>query len=215
MEHVQTELVPVAELRDRPDLEPGDKVLVCRKGPLLGREAIIVKNLGGRVEVKVNNMNVGLKLTEVALPTGRAGGSSGDNGNGDGSPSTRSISKAAERALRAEQSERRWSNDMDSMAVRSNSGSRPSSAVALRTESNTVDVRGCNLDEARTKATEAFSRCLMSGRPVVYILHGHGTGGVLKTKIRNWLQSERSLVKSFQPADRADGGDAFTRVELR
>jgi DNA-nicking Smr family endonuclease len=76
-------------------------------------------------------------------------------------------------------------------------------------------VRGLNLEEARSKCKDKFSTSLMSGRPVVYILHGHGTSGVLKTKIRAWLKSERSLVKRFKPADSTDGGDAFTRVELR
>jgi len=87
--------------------------------------------------------------------------------------------------------------------------------VNMRTDSNTVDVRGCNLEEAKDKAATKFSSALMAGRPVVYILHGHGTGGVLKTKIRNWLKTERQLVKKFQPADKSDGGDAFTRVELK
>jgi dsDNA-specific endonuclease/ATPase MutS2 len=209
MEELQAELVPIAELREKPALEPGDKVIVCRKGPLLGREATITKNLGGRVEVSVNNMNVGLKLAEVALPPKNVKGafsrSSGPS-VGDGSPA-RTLSRAAERALRGERVERRASDP--------GAGPRPRSAPAIRTESNTVDVRGCNLDEAKSKATDAFSRCLAGGRSVVYILHGHGTGGVLKAKIRGWLQSERSLVKRYQPADNADGGDAFTRVELR
>ena len=85
----------------------------------------------------------------------------------------------------------------------------------MRMDSNTVDVRGCNLEEAKDKAKTKFSSALMSGRPVVFILHCHGTGGILKTKVRNWLKTERQLVKKAQPADRADGGDAFTRVDLR
>jgi DNA mismatch repair protein MutS2 len=209
MDQVQAELVPIADLVDPPALQPGDKVVICKKGPFLGREASITKNLGSRVEVSVNNMNVGFKLTEVALPPRGRGGDTGGSSTKDG-PAARSISKTAERALREERVEQRATNRQ---ALESTS--RPKSAFALRTETNTVDVRGCNLDEAKTKAMAAFSRCLMSGRPVVYILHGHGTGGILKAKIRSWLQSERSLVKSFQPADRSDGGDAFTRVELR
>jgi DNA-nicking Smr family endonuclease len=55
----------------------------------------------------------------------------------------------------------------------------------------------------------------MSGQSVIYILHGYGTGGVLRNKIRSWLQSEKQLVKKHGAADVADGGDAFTRVELR
>jgi DNA mismatch repair protein MutS2 len=209
MDQVQAELVPIADLVDPPALQPGDKVIICKKGPLLGREASITKNLGNRVEVSVNNMNVGFKLSEVALPPRRRTSIKSGSSSKEG-PATRSISKTAERALREERIEQRVANRQAP-----ESSSRPKSAFALRTETNTVDVRGCNLDEAKTKALAAFSRCLMSGRPVVYILHGHGTGGVLKAKIRSWLQSERSLVKSFQPADRSDGGDAFTRVELR
>ena len=56
---------------------------------------------------------------------------------------------------------------------------------------------------------------IMSGRTVVYVLHGHGTGGVLKSKIRGWLKSERQLVKRWAPAAQADGGDAFTLLEVR
>ena len=88
-------------------------------------------------------------------------------------------------------------------------------ALAIRTESNTVDVRGMNLELAKEKVKDRFSVCLMNNRPVVYILHGHGSGGVLKTKIRNWLKQERDLVKRWKPADTPDGGDAFTQVELR
>ena len=69
--------------------------------------------------------------------------------------------------------------------------------------------------EAQDKAKAKFSSCLLSNRPVVYILHGYGTGGVLRNKIRGWLKTEGKLVKKFGPADASDGGDSFTRVELR
>jgi DNA-nicking Smr family endonuclease len=50
---------------------------------------------------------------------------------------------------------------------------------------------------------------------IVYILHGHGTQGVLKDKIRDWLQRDRQWVKKWRPADAAEGGDAFTMVEVK
>lgn len=53
---------------------------------------------------------------------------------------------------------------------------------------------------------------------VAHILHGHGSGGVLKSKIRNWLngiQKRGQIVKTSKPAAASDGGDAFTQVELR
>ena len=56
---------------------------------------------------------------------------------------------------------------------------------------------------------------MMSKNPVVYILHGHGTKGILKQKIRDWLGREKQFVKKFGAADSADGGDSFTKVELK
>ena len=59
----------------------------------------------------------------------------------------------------------------------------------------------------------------MYHKKTLYILHGHGTGGILKTKIRNWLkqqvQQAQYNIKSYSPADQSDGGDALTRVELK
>lgn len=210
-EAAQGELVPIAELRERPDLNVGDTLIVCKKGPLFGREATITKELGNRVEVRVNNMNVGLKLKEVALPNKSFKMKSGDSTSFE---RPRSTSKAAEMAIQAEQGSK---GDSDWRSARKPTiVEKPtSSGLTMRTQTNTIDVRGCNLEEAKDRAKEKFSTCLMGGRPIVYILHGYGTGGILRTKIRNWLQSERKLVKSFKSADQADGGDSFTRVELR
>jgi DNA-nicking Smr family endonuclease len=89
-----------------------------------------------------------------------------------------------------------------------------SSQSVMRTDANPVDVRGCNLLEAQDKIKDKFSRSLMNSQKTIYILHGQGTGGVLKTKIQNWLKTECDLVKRWQPADKTDGGgDALTRVE--
>lgn len=84
----------------------------------------------------------------------------------------------------------------------------------MRMDANTVDVRGCNLEEAQTKVRDMVSKCLMNGQSTVYVLHGHGSGGVLKTKLREWLKSEKHLVKKWAPAEQANGGDAFTQLQL-
>jgi dsDNA-specific endonuclease/ATPase MutS2 len=52
----------------------------------------------------------------------------------------------------------------------------------------------------------------MSGQSAGYVLHGHGTN-VLKNGLRSWLPKS-PLVKKSRPAEAADGGDAFTIVEL-
>jgi DNA mismatch repair protein MutS2 len=158
--------------------------------------------------VQVSGVTMGLKLTDVALPPRKGGSFQKTQTISAGEKS--STSRAANKALQVEQSRPR---DVSGSGSIINGGG--SSTVAMRMDSNTVDVRGCNLLEAQEMAKAKFSSALMSGRTVVYILHGHGTGGVLKTKIRNWLKTERTLVKSSQSADKADGGDAFTRVELK
>jgi len=217
MEEARAELVPVAELRDKPLLQEGEKVVVCKKGPLLGREAVIAKVLGGGVEVRVNNMNVGLKLTEIAIPGNKrkASFTSLSSSSSSAGPSFKATLKGADRAIADEQKES-WGKTPPAMSTTSGSSS---TKFAMRTQMNTVDVRGCNLEEAKEKATTKFSKVLMGGggASVVYILHGHGSSGILKSKIRYWLsgmQKQGNLVKSWKPADMSDGGDAFTQVEL-
>ena len=212
MEESSADLVPIAEMRDKPELNVGDKVIICQRGPMFAREATIVKAFDSRVEVKVNNMNVSFKLTQVALvPTGKGLPQPKSLNGKNGQQSSRS--KAVEQALAFEgttatASRRQQGSDKTDMS------SSSSGKVTMRTESNTIDVRGCNLMDAQEKIRDTFSTCLLNGRSTVYILHGHGTGGILKSKIRAWLRTEK-LVKSHVAADRSDGGDAFTRVDLR
>jgi DNA mismatch repair protein MutS2 len=230
MEEASAELVPIAEMREKPVLAPGAKVIICDQGPMLGREATVIKALDSRVEVKVNNMNVSFKLAQIALPpaTPRRPGSY-QRPKGDASLSTTgtaatSRAKAVEQALASEgtTSRRRQGPSVDETQSSRDANDRSAAAVSsssatMRTESNTVDVRGCNLMEAQERVRSKFSTALMNGRPVVYILHGHGTGGVLKTKLRAWLVKEQrhKLVKEFGPADQLDGGDALTRVVVQ
>ena len=84
----------------------------------------------------------------------------------------------------------------------------------MKMKSNTVDCIGLNFEESKRKCIDAFSKAVMQNRSVVYVLHGHGTG-ILKKKIRSWLQEDRQWAKSFRAADQADGGDALTMVELK
>jgi DNA mismatch repair protein MutS2 len=208
MEDARIELVPMAEMREKPDLQPGDKLIICQPGSLFGRDASVVSFQRNRVTVQVSGVTMGLKLTDVAIPP-RKGGSFQISQTVSAEEKS-STSRAADKALQAEQSGRR-----DASGSSSTGSVGASSSVVMRMDSNTVDVRGCNLQEAQEMAKAKFSSALMSGRPVVYILHGHGTGGVLKSKIRSWLKTERTMVKNSQPADKSDGGDAFTRVELK
>ena len=232
MEEVSAELIPIAEMGvNKPELKENDAVVVCKKGPLFAREGTVVKVLGNRAEVRVNNMNVAFKQTEIALPPKNGIQlQSSQQSKTNPQPKRSSISRAAERALAQEKARSgkrsKQEDDFDfGRAVASQTQQSSSSSslargdVAMRTQGNTVDVRGCNLMEAQEKIKDKCSMMLMQGRknPVVFILHGHGTGGVLKSKIRQWLKTPdgRSFTKKWSPADASDGGDAFTRVELK
>ena len=100
------------------------------------------------------------------------------------------------------------------MSASSSPSARDFSGADMKTKSNTVDCIGKNFEESRRLCIDEFSKAAMANRSVVFVLHGHGTG-VLKKKIRTWLQGDRQWAKSFRAADSADGGDAFTRVELK
>jgi DNA mismatch repair protein MutS2 len=130
-EEAQAEMVPIAEMREKPNLSEGDAVVVCKEGPLFGRQASVVKTLGGRIEVRVNNMNVSLKLAEVSLPTTR-----GTTIASDKTEKKRSVSKAAERAIATEMNGKQRGNWEPSSSDQKTT-EKPS--LAMRTESNTVD----------------------------------------------------------------------------
>ena len=222
VEEVSAELVPIAEMGPyKPQLEANDVVVVCKKGPLFAREGTVAKVLGNRVEVLVNNMSVAFKMTEIALPPKGRAPNKPDQGS---KPKGKSTSRAVEKALEQERRGARSSKESDfeidqsSFHQRKKTSSSVTQDVTMRTPGNTVDVRGCNLMEAQEKIKDKCSMILMQGRqknPMIFILHGHGTNGVLKSKLRQWLKSDRSLVKRWSAADAADGGDAFTRMELK
>jgi DNA mismatch repair protein MutS2 len=151
-------------------------------------------------------MAVRLKMNELALPAANFRASPRPAKEG-----TKDRRKAADKLIQSELN----SGGPERSSTLRDDATTSTPLVTIRTDGNTVDVRGCNLEEASSMCKDKFSMSLTAGRPVVYILHGHGTSGILKTKIRNWLKSERTLVKRFSPADQSDGGDAFTRVELR
>lgn len=100
------------------------------------------------------------------------------------------------------------------MRQKSQKGDGAERAATGRVDRNTLDLRGKTVEESKD-SIERFARMLtQENRKVMFILHGHGTGA-LKTNLRVWLKQRYKAAKSSRPADVADGGDAFTRVELR
>jgi DNA mismatch repair protein MutS2 len=203
------ELIPISE-KGNVSINVDDKVIVCKKGAFYGKEGV-VKEVGKKIQVIVGGVPVRLITSEIAFPpsSGRAHSNLNDERVAEGRGGGRTMSKMAQRAL-----------DLDSSAdspvdmTTSSSSSTGDRGATFKMKSNTVDCIGLNFEESKRKCIDAFSKAVMQNRSVVYILHGHGTG-VLKKKIRSWLQGDRQWVKTFRPADQADGGDAFTLVELK
>lgn len=228
------EMVPLAELREKPNLKAGDILVICKKGALSGKEATVINVSGKRVAVNVSGMQMQMKLSEVALrPTSFVTESQKSNSKGS------KMSKMAQKALAQEM-------ESGGGGLGPNTSSKISGGPTMRVSSNTVDCIGCNFEAARRKCEDKFSKMMTSKNPgecrdnsfkiawlrfkkchvdlifetfhyvkVVYILHGHGTQGVLKSKLRTWLGRDKQWVKKWSAADKDDGGDAFTRVELK
>ena len=130
------------------------------------------------------------------------------------------LSKMARKALAMEQQELEYNNNMNNNNNNNNrksdkSNSEKPSDSMMRVPSNTIDVLGCNFEEAKRKCEDVFAKAMGRKNPVVYILHGHGTQGVLKRKLRDWLNRDRTWVKSYKSASAEDGGDAFTMVYVK
>lgn len=87
---------------------------------------------------------------------------------------------------------------------------RPS---GVRTQRNTLDLRGERVDDALAQVDAFVDGLLSGGEPLGFVLHGHGTGA-LKSAVRSHLRAS-SYIEQSQAADADSGGDAFTIFWLR
>jgi DNA mismatch repair protein MutS2 len=79
--------------------------------------------------------------------------------------------------------------------------------------SNSVDLRGLNLDEAQPLVDKILDNALWAGLNQVDLIHGKGTGK-LKQGLRIYLK-EHPLVESFRSGIAAEGGEGVTVVTLK
>ena len=209
------ELVPLSEMREKPKLSVGDTLVICKKGGMRGKQVKIVE-LGNKILVNMGKMPIRLKMSELSLlpPSmpAQAAYTAADKFLG---PNGEQLSKEARRAMGAggEEFGQATGGNNNSSGGRQR-GSAGGGESGMRLEANTVDVRGLNFDEAKQQCLDKFSRVMMQKDPVVYVLHGHGTG-VLRKKLRDWMGRDRRWVRGFSKADDADGGDAFTKVKVK
>ena len=88
---------------------------------------------------------------------------------------------------------------------------REAPELVLQTTTNTIDLRGCQLEEALQKTWRFIDAAVLRGEKQIILIHGHGTDS-LKQGIRNALNHERPYELKFQAGDRYCGGDGVTVV---
>ncbi len=81
-------------------------------------------------------------------------------------------------------------------------------ALEIRTESNTVDLRGMRVAEAEI----ALDAAIAEAYGPLWLIHGHGTGK-LRRGVQEYLK-QHPQVKSFEAAEQADGGTGVTIAKL-
>ncbi|MEL6553233.1 MAG: endonuclease MutS2 [Cyanobacteria bacterium J06621_11] len=83
-----------------------------------------------------------------------------------------------------------------------------SEAPMVKTESNTVDLRGMRVSEAESVIEEAIAHA----KGPLWLIHGHGTGK-LRRGVQEYLKTH-PLVQSFEAADQIDGGKGVTVAKI-
>ncbi|NDJ16682.1 endonuclease MutS2 [Myxacorys almedinensis] len=82
--------------------------------------------------------------------------------------------------------------------------SPPPAAPTIRTERNTVDIRGSRVADAEI----ALERAISEIQGQMWIIHGHGTGK-LRQGVHEFLR-QHPRIERFELADRTDGGTGVT-----
>jgi DNA mismatch repair protein MutS2 len=85
-------------------------------------------------------------------------------------------------------------------------------AAPIQTHDNTCDLRGLRVDDGVGMATSFLDRAVGAGMPVVFLLHGHGTGA-LRDAIRKEL-ARSPYVAHFRGGEPDQGGEGVTLVWL-
>lgn len=85
----------------------------------------------------------------------------------------------------------------------------PAPALTIRTESNTVDVRGSRVADAEI----VVDRAIAAAHDTIWIIHGHGTGK-LRIGIHEFLKQHHRVAR-FEAAPQKEGGSGVTIAYLR
>ena len=164
------------------ELSVGDQVFIVP----LGQQGKVVKlnpNQNEKVEVEAGLLSLKADFKDLRKISGKKT-----------APSKRAQQKSSGR-------KKRVSSESDTKAPE----------LILQTSTNTIDLRGCQLDEALQKAWRFIDAAVLRGEKQVILVHGHGTDS-LKKGIRNALDQEGPYELKYQAGDRYCGGDGVTVV---
>ena len=81
------------------------------------------------------------------------------------------------------------------------------------TSTNSLDLRGLEVDEALNRTWEFIDKALLRGESGVVVIHGHGTDA-LKKAIRSALARGSPYDLDFRPGEKAEGGDGVTVIRI-
>ena len=162
----------------------------------------------GRVRIIAGSMRMEVPIAELTIrathPSSKPSPEHASGGRRPG-PSSKLLRDPSNTDLSGDT--RPEASDEDA-AIQSISGASP-----IRMDHTTCDLRGQRVDDALDHVDGLIDRLLQSGEPGGFVLHGHGTG-VLKKAVRSHLAKHACVSKSA-PAEREDGGDAFTVFWLK
>lgn len=86
-------------------------------------------------------------------------------------------------------------------------------AFVLPTRTNSIDLRGLDIDSALNKTWGFIDKAVLRGESNVILIHGHGTDK-LKRGIRTALTKDSPYQLDFRPGVQEEGGDGVTVVQL-
>ncbi len=85
---------------------------------------------------------------------------------------------------------------------------KPKELVTVRTDSNTIDIRGQRIHQAESSLEQAIASATASGSQVLWIIHGKGTGK-LRQGVHEFLQHHPQIERYEIAADN-EGGSGVT-----
>lgn len=90
----------------------------------------------------------------------------------------------------------------------------PAKRASTKTPDNTLDLRGMRVDDALDMLESFLDRMFGRNESAAYVYHGVGTGA-LRDAVRSFLARPSPYVEGFRPAEREEGGERLTVVQLR